>query len=174
MLGWQKQPGFAPFALLGHLLRPSPGGQRRKRGTFTSEGLLLLLRFSQAAIGAAGTLVPGVARLDAWAGLGQGSGPLEDICALVHDVPHLQEAGHRDVVDDVVAHDAQLARVGRVQDALEGQRVHDGRQRHRAHILQEHLREHAENVLDSRTLHTHKQTDGRTPDVTTNKYSDSA
>lgn len=96
--------------------------------------------------------MPGVARLYAWAGLGQRSRPLEDIRALVHNVPHLQKAGHCDVVDDVITHDAQLARVGRVEDALEGQRVHDGRQRHRAHVLQQHLREHAENVPDS---HTH-------------------
>lgn len=96
--------------------------------------------------------MPGVARLYAWAGLGQRSRPLEDIRALVHNVPHLQKAGHCDVVDNVITHDAQLACVSRVENTLKGQRVHDRRQRHRAHVLQQHLREHAENILNSYTL----------------------
>ncbi len=74
---------------------------------------LPVLRIDEAAVGAAGRLVTG-GRRPAGAELDQRSRPLQDVRALVHDVPHLQEAGHRDVVDDVIAHDAELTRVGRV------------------------------------------------------------
>ena len=64
---------------------------------------------------------------------------LQQLGALVHDVPHLQDAAHGQVVDDVVAEHAQLARVGAGQDALERQGVHHRRDAHGRHVLQQHL-----------------------------------
>ncbi|TNN36399.1 hypothetical protein EYF80_053430 [Liparis tanakae] len=64
---------------------------------------------------------------------------LQQLGAFVHDVPHLQDAAHREVVDDVLAQHPQLAGVGAAQHALEGQRVHRCRDGDGGHVLQQHL-----------------------------------
>ncbi|PWA32030.1 hypothetical protein CCH79_00017376 [Gambusia affinis] len=68
-----------------------------------------------------------------------GAALLQQLGAFVHDVPHLQHAAHREVVNDVVTQHPQLAGVGAAQDALKRQRVHHRGDGDRRHVLQQHL-----------------------------------
>ena len=65
--------------------------------------------------------------------------PLQDLRAAINNVLHLQEAGGRQVADDVGQLQAEAPGVAEAQQLLEHRGVPDDRQRHGAHLAQRHV-----------------------------------